>query len=161
MLRLTIIVVLLLPAPLAFAQGTVIVEPVDQSGGATTLYRLQFSLPDSLNNSGVISVTFPSEFDLSGVNIVASTLIKGGLQAQVHGSTVLAVRKGLGDLMPAGTRVDLLFSAVKNPAESAGPRILKVSLHKTLADFLTKTGNGVFEPTDSALQGSVGIGQAN
>ena len=98
-----------------FAQQTVKVSPANPEAGKTCIYKLEFTLPDSLPPKGVVVVVFPADFDLSGVTIGASSKIKGGFFTFVVGKEVLMIRKGKGEPHKAGEKVDAWLSAVKNP----------------------------------------------
>lgn len=111
------------------AQNSITVSLANSNLGATSIYSLEFDLPDSLTSSGALSVLFPKEFDLSNVNIAASSRIKGGLSTIVKEQEVIIIRKGEGGLKLPGERVDLILSAVKNPS-AVGTRSLRLFIHK-------------------------------
>lgn len=103
-------------ATFANAQQSVLVEPANAVAGKSSIYKMEFALPDSLPPHGAIVVVFPSEFDLSGVNIGASSKIKGGFNTFVVQREVILVRKGNGAPHKSGEKVDVWLSAVKNPS---------------------------------------------
>ncbi len=98
-----------------FAQQAVKVSPANPEAGKSCIYKLEFTLPDSLPPRGAVVVAFPADFDLSGVTIGASSKIKGGFSTFVVGKEVLMIRKGKGEPHKADEKVDVWLSAVKNP----------------------------------------------
>lgn len=126
----SLIVILLVITTKIFAQNSIRITPINPSLGSTSIYDIDFILRDSLTAYGAISIVFPKEFDLSNVNIAASSFINGGLSTIVKGQEVIIVRKGEGDLKKLGEKVDIKLSAVRNPNVDAGNYILKLFIHK-------------------------------
>lgn len=141
------------------AQSSITIDPVDANVGATSLYRLEFVLPDSLPATGAISVVFPEQFDLSNVKIAASATIKGGFTTAVVGQEVIVVRKGEGVLHRSGERVDLLLSAVKNPEGIPGSYVLKLSVLPDGSQILTQLRNNAYsrKPDAPSIEGNVSL----
>ena len=135
--------IMFLSLPL-FAQGTISVKPENTTPGKNTLYSLDFVLPDSLPPDGALSIVFPDGFNLSGVKISASNVIKGGFTTRVKGREIIIVRNGLGKTIAAGKRVDLKLAVVKNAPVASGQFSLDLYLHKqngnTLLSQIQKNG---------------------
>lgn len=155
---LLMVLPLLFTAPLR-AQNSMTIAPIDASVGATSLYRLEFALPDSLPVRGALSIVFPQQFDLSNVKIAASSTIKGGFTTAVVGQEVIVVRKGEGDLHRPGERVDLLLSAVKNPEGIPGSYVLKLSVHADGSQILEQLKNNAYtrKPDAPGVEGNVSL----
>lgn len=128
---LTVLVVLTQAVP-GFTQSALTVTPGNDDFGASSLYRLDFTLPDSLPPGGAISIVFPDGFDLSRVNLAGSSVIKGGLSTVVRAQEVLVIRRGEGQARPRGQKVDLLLSTVKNPgAAQVGAELhIRIFVHR-------------------------------
>ncbi len=143
-----------------FAQAPAItVKALDPNPAATSLYSFTFNLSDSLPPQGAISILFAEGFDLSNVSIAASSVIKGGLTPYVKGREVIVVRRGEGGALKSGERVDILLSAIKNPA-GPGPFTLKVFLHRDGARLVKErnAGTAPLLPDAKGMEGQFTLG---
>lgn len=143
----------------SIAQNALTITPLNSSAGATSIYNLDFILPDSLPPQGAISIVFPDEFDLSKVNIAASSIIKGGFSTFVVNQEVIIVRKGEGNLLKSGKRVDIKLSAVTNPKMNASDYTLKLFIHRDGKKILNNIKEEKYKPEshNRSLEGSFSL----
>lgn len=86
------------------------------------LYELTLTLPDTLSAGAALRIGFPDRYDLSAVQIAGSNHVNGGLSFFVDSLAVVIRRSGLGDPVPAGKMVSIVFGpigGVPAPADSA------------------------------------------
>lgn len=117
-LKKTIILIILLTAALAKPQenqggNTVHVYTLGTDPERPSLYKIEFTLADTLHADAVMILTFPSDFNLSELEIIGSTTINGGLSMTVDEQTVHVERKVLGDPVVPGKKVDFKIGLIR------------------------------------------------
>ena len=145
--------------PLASAQSRLVITPENAAPGAFSLYKFEFALPDSLPRSGAVSLSFPASMDVSGVKVAASSTIKGGLQVYVQNKDVLVTRRGEGDALRAGTKVDLFLSVIKNPPDTASNLKLSARVHQDAGRARTQLRLGVWPAAAKITEGTFSLQQ--
>ncbi len=106
-----------------YSQEKLTATAVNPLTNASSLYRIQFKSPVPLEVGAGFVLTFSGGFDLSRVNIAASSTILGGFTVRQNGQKLLVLRKARGPRLPAGKSVDLWISAVKNASSIGASRI--------------------------------------
>ena len=94
---------------------TVKINARNGEAGEKSIYELYFSVEQEITPNASVVVSFPEDFDLSGVTIASSTTINGGFEVSVNNSSVILKRTGLGKSIPPNEKVNIKFANVKNP----------------------------------------------
>ena len=102
-----------------WAQNMLTIQPVFKEAGIAAIYEINFTVSQAIPADAQFVIHFPTEFDLTKVNMAGSATINGGFITKVQGSDVTLTRSGLGDVVTAGQPVKLQFATVKNPDRSA------------------------------------------
>ncbi len=112
----------------AFSSDSVRVQAKHSEAQAKSIYEIFFSISREIPVKAEIVVTFPVDFDLSGILVVGSTTINGGFEFSIDGSKLVIKRSGLGKTIAPNEKVDVKFANVKNPAAPADNYTIKVEL---------------------------------
>ena len=108
---------------------------------AKSIYTVEFDISKEIPPLATIEISFPAEFDLSGVLIGGSTTINGGFELDVNESKIVLRRSGLGRTVEANEKVDIKFANVINPPESKTDFELKIEIKN-------ETGESIIQQTD-------------
>lgn len=125
-----IIITILLSSNLLFGlpADSIIVNAIHSEIKATSIYEIDFSIGQEISPKAVIVVTFPENFDLSGVLIAGSTTMNGGFELSVEKTKVILKRSGLGRTIKPNEKVDVKFANIRNPAKPADNYKIKVEI---------------------------------
>ncbi|MEE4312040.1 MAG: hypothetical protein V2J62_09205 [candidate division KSB1 bacterium] len=108
---------------------------------AKSIYTIEFDISKEIPPQATIEITFPAEFDLSGVLIGSSTTINGGFKLDVNETRIVLKRSGLGRIIGANEKVDVKFANVTNPPESKTDFELKIEIKND-------AGESIIQQTD-------------
>ena len=103
---------------MTWAQESVTIKASNATAHARTLYTIDFITSETLYADASVEIVFPKEFLLTKKILAGSRALNGGLVVSVTGDTVVVQRTGLGDEVPAGTKVDVMLSDIINPGKS-------------------------------------------
>lgn len=123
---------------IAFGQSAGRLRPLSGQPGQNAVYELRFLAQDTISPAARFELILPPGFDVSGVQLASSRKMDGGFSVVVAQDTVRILRSGLGRAVPAGTEVDLLFAAIRNPKEKplAGQATVRVFSRPDAAPWL-------------------------
>ncbi len=99
----------------AMPADTVRINARNGEAGEKSIYEIYFSVEQEITQNASVVVSFPEDFDLSGVTIASSTTINGGFEVSVNNSSVILKRTGLGKNILPNEKVNIKFANVKNP----------------------------------------------
>ncbi len=102
-------------------QGTltsVTLSPASLAAGATGNVTVSFTTADRWSANGVLSVVFPSGFNVSGAGFVSFGNAAGSATVAVVGQQVLVTRTSGGTVVAAGSALSVTLSGIKNPTTS-------------------------------------------
>ena len=122
----------------AYSQEQFELTAMFPEANAMSIYKLDFTLADTLKADGQLKITFPEAFDLSKVKMAGSSTINGGFTVKVADSTVLVSRSGIGNVVLPGTPVDVKFANIKNPPDYMKSYSAKIEILNQKIKFVEK-----------------------
>ena len=94
----------------------------------SSIYILNFAVNQEISTKAMVIITFPDNFDLTGVLIAGSSTIDGGFKVTVEQSQVTIKRTGLGKIIKPNEKVEIKFANVTNPSEPADSYNIKIDI---------------------------------
>ncbi len=88
------------------------VTPASSKAGALTAFNASFTVVTSVDATAVFVVVFPTEFDLSGIQVASLSGTAGTASATVSGTTV-AIARSSGATVAANTFISIVLSNVR------------------------------------------------
>jgi len=127
-LKMCSLAVICLAPLLSWAQEGLAVKALRAAPRQASIYEITFSTSDVLAVDAEVRMTFPAAYDLSGLEIVGSTSINGGLTFSRDGQRVIVKRTGLGAVVPSGQKVGLQLGLIKNPSTFANAEPVRIEV---------------------------------
>lgn len=112
----------------ALPADSILIKPQNENAGKKSVYEISFSLDFAISKDASFIITFPGEFDLSGVLVAGSSTMNGGFKLSVDKNKVIIKRSGLGKIINPNESVDLRFANVKNPQTPADNYTIKIEV---------------------------------
>lgn len=123
----SLVIMLLVPAP-SSAQDAMTIKALRAAPRQASIYDVSFSTSEVLAADAEIRLTFPTSYDLGGLEIAGSTAINGGLSLTRDGQRVTIRRSGLGTAVPQGQKVSLQLGLIKNPSTFANAEQVRIEV---------------------------------
>ncbi len=96
------------------------IQALSAQPGKPSVYEIAFTTREALSPEAEFTLEFPTEFDLSHLQIAGSPEMTGGFTLAREKQTVLVKRSGLGQRVAFGTFVRLRLGSIGNPKNFAG-----------------------------------------
>ncbi len=139
------------------AKGTlsaVSATPASLVAGATANLTLLFTTAGSWGKTGVLSVVFPSSYDVSHASLVSEN-VSGSLALGITGQQVTLTRSG-GTTLPASTAVSVVLGGVRIPQVSGTTNAIALATQTSAAvDIDTGSAAGVMLTPSTISNASV------
>ena len=101
--------------------------------GKFQIYFFTLAVGDTLFPDEVITITYPANFDVSGVLLASSTTIDGGFTASPSGQNIIVTRDATGDTV-TNQAVEISFGTVINTTTAGGPHTISLSTTSGFSD---------------------------
>jgi len=125
---LIVLLIIFSGTSLVLAADEIDLKPQHVEVEKNSIYELFFSIEKEISPKAIVTIEFPTNFDLSGVLIAGSATINGGFSLSVEQNKVVIKRSGLGRTIKPNEKVDIKFANVRNPATAADDYRIKINI---------------------------------